>query len=33
MSVLFARVCEGAGLAAVMVSILAWANLAEVWLR
>lgn len=27
------RVGEGAGLAAVMVSILAWANLAELWLR
>lgn len=24
---------EGAGLAAVMVSILMWASLAEVWLR
>lgn len=27
------RVGEGAGLAAVMVSILMWASLAEVWLR
>jgi hypothetical protein len=27
------RVGEGAGLAAVMASILMWASLAEVWLR
>ena len=33
MSGLLYRVGEGAGLAAVLVSILMWANLAELWLR
>jgi len=33
MTGLLYRVGEGAGLAAVLVSILMWANLAEAWLR
>jgi hypothetical protein len=33
MSGLIYRVGEGAGLAAVLVSILMWANLADAWLR